>query len=106
LALSGEDTRVGKIVTDVLSTNRVLRGYIRQRLRSAGEIAFPGMDEPDQGMNLAIFKAEGGLCATHELEVVKNSYQTKVLAAHSILYDQLVYPLIFWDGHGGRLSFL
>jgi hypothetical protein len=38
---------------------------------------------------------------THELEVVKNSYQPKVLAAHSILYDQLVYPLIFWDVHGG-----
>jgi hypothetical protein len=90
LAFSGQDARVGKIVTDVLAANPVLRAYVRERLRSAGEIAFPGMDKPDQGMNLAIFNADGGLCATHELEVVKNSSQTKVLAAHSILYDQLV----------------
>jgi hypothetical protein len=91
LAFSGQDARVGKIVTDVLAANPVLRADVRERLRSAGEIAFPGMDKPDQGMNLAIFNADGGLCATHELEV----------AAHSILYDQLVYPLVCWDGHGG-----
>jgi hypothetical protein len=101
LAFSGQDARVGKIVTDVVAANRVLGAYVRERLRSAGEIAFPGKDEPDHGMNLAIFNANGGLCATHELEGVENSYQPKILAAHSILYDHPVYPLIFWDGHGG-----
>jgi hypothetical protein len=47
LAFSGHDARVGKIVTAVLAANPVLRAYVRERLRSAGEIVFPGIDEPD-----------------------------------------------------------
>jgi hypothetical protein len=51
-------------------------------------------------MNLAIFNAEGALLDDHQLEVVRNSYHTQKLSQAHILYDQLVYPLIFWTGSG------
>jgi hypothetical protein len=54
------------------------------------------MDEPDDGMNLAIFSAEGALLDDHQLEVVCNSYHTHKLSQAHMLHDQLVYPLIFW----------
>jgi hypothetical protein len=48
-----------EIVTSLLSQNRTLRGYLRDRLDSVREIATVTMDEPDDGMNLAIFNASG-----------------------------------------------
>jgi hypothetical protein len=59
------------------------------------------MDEPDDGMNLAIFNAEGALLDDYQLEVVRNSYHTQKLLQAHMLHDQLVYPLIFWTGPGG-----
>jgi hypothetical protein len=53
------------------------------------------MDEPDDGMNLAIFNAEGAVLDNHQLEVVRNSYHTQKLSQVHMLYDQLVYPLTF-----------
>jgi hypothetical protein len=35
------------------------------------------------------------------LEVVRNSYHAQKLLQAHMLYDQLVYPLIFWTGSGG-----
>jgi hypothetical protein len=35
------------------------------------------------------------------MEVVRNSYHTQNLSQAHMLYDQLVYPLIFWTGSGG-----
>jgi hypothetical protein len=59
------------------------------------------MDEPDDGMNLAIFSMEGALLDNHQLEVVPNSYHTHRLSQAHILYDQLVDPLTFWTWSGG-----
>jgi hypothetical protein len=59
------------------------------------------MDEPDDGMNLAIFNAEGALLDDRQLEVVLNSYHTQKLSQTHRFYNQLVYPLIFWTGSGG-----
>jgi hypothetical protein len=52
-------------------------------------------------MNLVIFNAEGALLDDHQLEVVRNFYHTQKLSQTHMLYDQLVYPLIFWTGPGG-----
>jgi hypothetical protein len=59
------------------------------------------MGEPDDGMNLAIFNAEGALLDDHQLEVVRNSYLTQKLSQTHMLYDQPVCPMIFWTGSGG-----
>jgi hypothetical protein len=59
------------------------------------------MDEPDEGMNLAILNAEGLLLNEHEMEVLRNSYQPQKPCQFHMLYDQLVYPLIFWTGSVG-----
>jgi hypothetical protein len=59
------------------------------------------MDEPDDGMILAIFNAEGALLDDRQLEVVHNSYHTQKLSQAHMLYGQLAYPLVFWTGSGG-----
>jgi hypothetical protein len=38
------------------------------------------MDEPDDGMNLVIFNAEGALPDDHQLEVARNSRHTQKLS--------------------------
>jgi hypothetical protein len=90
-----------EIIGSILSQNRTLQGHLRDRLDSVREIATVAMDEPDDGMNLAIFNAERALLDDHQLEVVRNSYNTQKLSQVHMLYDQLVYPLVFWTGSGG-----
>jgi hypothetical protein len=89
------------IIAFILSQNETLQGYLRDRLDSIREIARVSMNESDEGMNLAIFNAEGLLLNDHQMEVLRNSYQTQKLSQFQMLYDQLVYPLIFWSGSGG-----
>jgi hypothetical protein len=59
------------------------------------------MDEPDDGMDLRLFNAEGSLPDDHQLEILRNSYHTQKLSQAHMLYDQPVYPLIFWTGSNG-----
>jgi hypothetical protein len=47
-----------EIIASILSQNRTVPGYLRNRLDSGREIATVAMDEPDDGMNMAIFNAE------------------------------------------------
>jgi hypothetical protein len=84
-----------EIIASILLQNRTLQGYLRDRLDSVREIAIVAMDESDDGMNLAIFNAEGTLLGDHQLHVVRNSYHTQKLSQAHMLYDQLMYPLIF-----------
>jgi hypothetical protein len=90
-----------EIIASILSQNRILQGYLRDRLDSAREIATVSMDEPDDGMNLAIFNAEVALLDDYQHEVVDNSYHTQKPSQTDMLYDQLVCPLVFWTGSGG-----
>jgi hypothetical protein len=90
-----------EIIASILSQNRTLQGYLRDRLDSVREIVTVAMDEPDDGMNLAIVNAEGTLLNDHQLGVIRNSYHTQRLSKTHMLYDQLVYPLIFWTVYGG-----
>jgi hypothetical protein len=59
------------------------------------------MNEPDNGMNLAIFNAEGPLLNDHEMEIRRNSSQSEKLPPLHMCDDQLVYPLIFWNESRG-----
>jgi hypothetical protein len=54
-----------EIIASIPSQNRALQGYLRDRLGSVREIATVAMDEPDDGMNLVIFNAEGALLDNH-----------------------------------------
>jgi hypothetical protein len=58
------------------------------------------MNEPDEGINLAVFNAGGLLLNDYQMEALRNSYQPQRLSQFHMLYDQLVYPLIFWNGSG------
>jgi hypothetical protein len=53
------------------------------------------MDESEDGMNLAIFNAKGALFDDQQLELVHNSSHTQKFSQAHMLYDQLVYSLIF-----------
>jgi chorismate mutase len=48
---------IEEIIAIILSQNHALQHYLRQRLDSLQEIGAVSMDEPDEGMNLAIFNA-------------------------------------------------
>jgi hypothetical protein len=52
-----------EIIASILSQNRTLQGYFRDRVDSVRQITTVAMDEPDDGMNVAIFNAEGP-CST------------------------------------------
>jgi hypothetical protein len=43
------------------------------------------MDEPDNGMNLAVLNAEGVMLNGHQLDVVRNSYHTQKLSSARML---------------------
>jgi hypothetical protein len=59
------------------------------------------MNESDEGMNLAVFDAEGLLLNDPQMEVLRCSYQLQKLSHSHMLYDQRVCPLISWTGVGG-----
>jgi hypothetical protein len=90
-----------QLIADNLIRNDILGQYPREGLDSVQNLAMASITGPDQGMNLAIFNADGSLLIGQEIEAVKNCYQTNKLSQNLMLYDQLVYALIFWDGHGG-----
>jgi hypothetical protein len=90
-----------QIIAYILSQNRTLQGYLIDRLDSARESAIVTLGEPDNGMNLAILNAERVLFDDHQLEVVRNSYHTQKLSQAHMLYNQLMYPLVFWTESGG-----
>jgi hypothetical protein len=90
-----------EIITSILSQNRTLQGYPRDRLDSVRDIATVAMDAPDDRMNPVIFNAEEALLDDHQLEIVRNSYHTQKLSQDHMLYDQLVYPLVFWTRSAG-----
>jgi hypothetical protein len=98
---SNPPSETEEIIASILSQNRTLQDSLRDPLDSVREITTVAMYEPDDGMNLAIFNAEGAMLDGHQLEVVRNSYHTQKFSQAHILYDQLVYPLIFWTGSRG-----
>jgi hypothetical protein len=59
------------------------------------------MNEPDPGINLVIFNADGQVLSEQEIEVIRSSYESEKLCPVEMGYDKLVYPLIFWQGSGG-----
>jgi hypothetical protein len=85
----------------ILSQNRTLPGYLRDRLDLLRQISIEPVNESDEGMNVAVFNAEGLLLNDHQTEVLRSSYQPQKLSQSYMLYDPLVYPLIFWTGAGG-----
>jgi hypothetical protein len=89
------------LILELLRRNSVLREYLRDRLEARARIAVASMKESDQGMNLAILNADPTMRVPHEIETVNRCYKVCAIPQHTMLYDKLVYPLIFWDGHGG-----
>jgi hypothetical protein len=89
-----------QLIADILIRTDILGQSLRERLDSVQNLAIASITEPDQGMNLSIFNADGLFFISQEIEAVKNCYQINKLSQNLMLYDQLVYPLIFWDGQG------
>jgi hypothetical protein len=92
---------IEEIIDFILSQNTALPGYRRNRLDSLRQIGIVPINESDEEMNQAVFNAEGLLPNDHQMEVFRHSYQPQKLSQSHMLYDQLVYPLIFWTGADG-----
>jgi hypothetical protein len=59
------------------------------------------MNEPDEGMNLAVFNTEGLSLKKYQTEALRSSYQPERLSQFHRLYDQLVSALTLGNGSGG-----
>jgi hypothetical protein len=99
--LENHNNDIEQLIAYILHENKTLCRYLKQKLDVVREITTVSMNESDEGMNLAIFNAEGIALNHHELEVLEKSYKRQQLSQNHMLYDQLVYPLIFWTGSGG-----
>jgi hypothetical protein len=89
------------LIRKILRRNRTLRHFIRERVERVRGIArfhVPGLDE---GFNLAILGDRAARLQAHELDAIRKEYGTVKLSQFHMLYDQLLYPLIFWSGTGG-----
>jgi hypothetical protein len=62
-------------VAFILSQNRTLACYLRDRLDSLREIGIVSANEPDEEMNLAVFSTEDLVLNDHQMEALRNSYQ-------------------------------
>jgi hypothetical protein len=86
---------IEEIIDFILSQNRTLFSYLRDRLGSLRQIGILSKNKSDEGMNLAVFNTEGLFLNDHQMEVLQSSYQSQKLSQSHMHYDQLVYPLIF-----------
>jgi hypothetical protein len=101
LMTDSELQEVADIIESILRKNDKLNDYVRNRLDCVREIGNVSMNEPDPGINLVIFNADGQVLSEQEIEVIRSSYESEKLCPVEMGYDQLVYPLIFWQGWGG-----
>jgi hypothetical protein len=85
----------------ILTQNKTFQGYLRDRLDFIQEIAILSLEEPDNGLNLAIFNADWVVINDHQSEIPGNFYYTQKLSHVHLICEQVIYPLIFWTGSGG-----
>jgi hypothetical protein len=86
---------IDEMIDFILSQNRTLPGYLRNRLDPLRQIGIVSTNESDEGINLTVFNAEGLFQNDHQIEVLRSSCQRQKLSQFHTLYDQPVYPLIF-----------
>jgi hypothetical protein len=63
---------IEEIIVVILSQNGRYQGHLRARSDSVQEVATVSMNEPDKGINLVIFNADGLLMNDHQMEVFQN----------------------------------
>jgi hypothetical protein len=86
----------------ILSETEILTEYVRDHVQKAiveMQISVPG--STDQGMNLAIGNCDRIQQHSAQWMALRDKYMSQMLPQTSALYDQLIYPLIFWNGEGG-----
>jgi hypothetical protein len=97
----GDQSEEADIIAEFLRRNETLAQYVRELAERVRRVASMSKACLDEGFNLAILHQPGSADVAHEVEVVRKDYHRKKLLQHEMLYDQLVYPLIFWSGTGG-----
>jgi hypothetical protein len=92
---------VARLIDEMLTLNPTLRQYVRDRVdavRRAAQVTIPDLDE---GFNFAILAEGSTRLVPSELQAIDVEYGREKLSQWQMLYDQLVYPAIFWAGTGG-----
>jgi hypothetical protein len=92
---------VERLVDEMLSLNPTLRQYVRDRVDAVRRAAQVTIPELDNGFNFAILAEGSARLVPSELEAIALEYGREKLCQWQMLYDQLVYPAIFWAGTGG-----
>jgi hypothetical protein len=93
---------IAAFIRRIVSAHEIFKGYLHDHIQKAVlqmQIGVPGSTH--QGMNLAILNPDGIQEHSAEWVARRNHYTTEKLPQTSALADQLIYPLIFWNGQGG-----
>jgi hypothetical protein len=99
--VTASDGSACQIIAEFLALNPTLSDYVRELSERGRDVARVKEAQLDKGFNLVVLHEPGSAEAAHEVEVVRQGYGRTKLRQHERLYDQLVYPLIFWFGTGG-----
>jgi hypothetical protein len=91
---------IAEMIDQLLTLNPTLRDYLRERVNAVRQTAMATIPEMDDSFNLAIV-TNGSPARPQDLQAMRVGYGRKKLTQYERLYDQLIYPLIFWNGTGG-----
>jgi hypothetical protein len=88
------------MIDQLLTLNPTLRAYLRERVDAVRRTAVVTIPEMDDSFNLAIV-TNGSPARPQDVEAMRVGYGRQKLTQYERLHDQLIYPLIFWNGTGG-----
>jgi hypothetical protein len=94
--------RIDTFIRRIAPENETLKEYIHNHVQKAViemQISVPG--STDQRMNLAILNGDGTQEYSAQWVTLRDKHAGQKLPQISALSDQLIYPLIFWNGEGG-----
>jgi hypothetical protein len=89
-----------EIIRYIIPRNPVLASHVSRRWERVQNVAI-SMAEPDQGMNLAILNADAPEENDDTISTIRKNYGVKPIPPTQMIYDQLIYPLLFSKGKGG-----
>ena len=105
------------IISLLFRENLTLNQFVNEKLKQFSRDDFIAFvkDSSDRNSSIAVittdnpFQKSSALVAFYDTDLSNqnspplqiNDYQTKMVPVNSALYDQLVYPLLYWNGQGG-----
>jgi hypothetical protein len=91
-----------RLIQEMICVTPTIQTFMKESIDLGNRIMdVSGVAPKDEGMNLAILNCDGISDGAPEWTALRDDYTKIKLHQTDAAYDQLVYPLIFWQGQGG-----